>query len=58
MRPGFAELVRVLPVGFAAGYRYSDQQWVGIPESHRAANGVCSGEGLNGVVTFAKNRRL
>jgi aryl-alcohol dehydrogenase-like predicted oxidoreductase len=25
-----AELERVLPVGFAAGERYSDQQWVGI----------------------------
>jgi len=26
----FAELESVLPVGFAAGERYSDQQWVGI----------------------------
>jgi aryl-alcohol dehydrogenase-like predicted oxidoreductase len=25
-----AELERVLPVGFAAGERYSDQQWIGI----------------------------
>jgi len=25
-----AELERILPVGFAAGERYSDQQWVGI----------------------------
>ena len=25
-----AEVERVLPVGFAAGERYSDQQWVGI----------------------------
>lgn len=25
-----AELERVLPIGFAAGERYSDQQWVGI----------------------------
>ncbi len=25
-----AEIERVLPVGFAAGERYSDQQWVGI----------------------------
>ena len=25
-----ADLERALPVGFAAGERYSDQQWVGI----------------------------
>ncbi len=25
-----AEVERVLPVGFAAGERYSDQHWVGI----------------------------
>ena len=25
-----AELERTLPLGFAAGERYSDQQWVGI----------------------------
>jgi aryl-alcohol dehydrogenase-like predicted oxidoreductase len=25
-----AELESVLPIGFAAGERYSDQQWVGI----------------------------
>ena len=25
-----AELERILPVGFAAGERYSDQQWIGI----------------------------
>jgi hypothetical protein len=25
-----AELERVLPLGFAAGERYSDQQWIGI----------------------------
>ena len=25
-----AEIERVLPIGFAAGERYSDQQWVGI----------------------------
>ena len=25
-----AELEQVLPAGFAAGERYSDQQWVGI----------------------------
>ena len=27
---GIAEIERILPVGFAAGERYSDQQWVGI----------------------------
>jgi aryl-alcohol dehydrogenase-like predicted oxidoreductase len=25
-----AEIERVLPVGFAAGERYSEQQWLGI----------------------------
>jgi hypothetical protein len=25
-----AEIERVLPVGFAAGERYSEQQWIGI----------------------------
>jgi aryl-alcohol dehydrogenase-like predicted oxidoreductase len=29
-RDALAEIERVLPVGFAAGERYSDQQWVGI----------------------------